>query len=1235
MATQSVPGKLSDATVMAAEPLKFRDVALAVLHFWASLKLTVTLFALAIVLVLIGTLAQTDQDMWEVIERYFATWIAWVNIQVFFPESFFPGQRSIPDWHFLFPGGKLIGLLMVINLLAAHLVRFRIQASGMRLFWGSLVTLLGVGVAWMVIAAGHNKEGLQNEPFFEWQQFYVGLQVLTGVLLLGLVYPLQHLVRHLKQEPRYLELTLLGTGMLSLLGILVWLLMRGEMRPGDEPSLRILWQLLQSTVAAVILTAGCMLVFAKRGGVVAIHAGVGLMMFSEFLVGVTNVEERMTIREGETARYAEDIRTTELAIIDRSPEDFDDVVVIPREKLLDSHRDRETLQHEALPFHVTVVEYFKNSDLVKFTEEDTNPANRGTGMEYVARERRASGGADADGAVDLASAYVKLTDKESGREIGTYLVSLLMTLQDHAEKITVGDKTYDLYLRFRRSYKPYSMKLIDVVREDYYGTDTPRNYASLVQLTDPDKNVDREVKIWMNNPLRYAGETFYQSHYEPGRDGIETTVFQVVRNTGWMIPYVSCMIVMVGMAAHFWGMLLRFLTRRERELFLANAMDESEPGGDQAALSPLDRSAHRPAKARRRRGEKKGESSDAAESEKREWGERWIPVAIALLGLVWLTYRLAPTSTDPRSINLQQFGELPVHFEGRVKPLDSLARNSLRVISNRETFVDAKGERQPAIRWLADVMMDPDAALDHPVVRIDSLEVLQTLGLPRRKGFLYAINEFRDQIDKLEEQVRLAARTDARDLSHYQRKVMELDRRLRVHLMVGAAFRTLPLPDELPTEEQLRSDPQTHGPTLMMVRRAFEMAAESEPELRRMKPPLAIPPPQGDEWQPYAITWMDNYRTRVRNQFSEDGVTEPLDPATESYAALFKAYAAKDGRTFNTELDQYQAALAENPPAGYNHRRVTFESFFNRYSPFFHAQWAYFAAFVLAVLAWMGWSRTLNRASFWLIVLALVVHSFALLARIYISGRPPVTNLYSSAVFIGWGVVISGLFLEALYRMGVGNIIATVGGFTTLIIANFLAGSGETMTALQAVLDTQFWLTTHVVCVTLGYSATFVAGFLGVLYVVMGFCTKKLDSDANRALTRMIYGTVCFALLFSFVGTVLGGLWADDSWGRFWGWDPKENGALIIVLWNALVLHARWDGMVRDRGLAVLAIGGNIATSWSWFGVNELGVGLHSYGFTEGVLFALGIFVLSQLAVIAVGCLPKDLWRSGEQLSQS
>jgi cytochrome c biogenesis factor len=211
----------------------------------------------------------------------------------------------------------------------------------------------------------------------------------------------------------------------------------------------------------------------------------------------------------------------------------------------------------------------------------------------------------------------------------------------------------------------------------------------------------------------------------------------------------------------------------------------------------------------------------------------------------------------------------------------------------------------------------------------------------------------------------------------------------------------------------------------------------------------------------------------------------------------------------------------------------------------------------------------------------------------------------------------------------VGNVIAAVGGFLGLAIAIFgLDDGSDTLGVLQAVLDTQFWLATHVVCITLGYATTFMAGGLGLNYILRGVLTPSLSATTAKEMSRMIYGIICFATFFSFVGTVLGGLWADDSWGRFWGWDPKENGALIIVLWNALVLHARWGGMVKERGLAALAVAGNIVTAWSWFGVNELGVGLHSYGFTEGVLLALGLFIVSQLAIIALAALPKNRWWS-------
>ena len=184
------------------------------------------------------------------------------------------------------------------------------------------------------------------------------------------------------------------------------------------------------------------------------------------------------------------------------------------------------------------------------------------------------------------------------------------------------------------------------------------------------------------------------------------------------------------------------------------------------------------------------------------------------------------------------------------------------------------------------------------------------------------------------------------------------------------------------------------------------------------------------------------------------------------------------------------------------------------------------------------------------------------------------------------------------------------------------------MEMMRAVLDTNFWLATHVVVVTLGYSATFVAGLLAILYVVLGVFTRALTQEMAKSLVKMVYGIVCFAALFSFVGTVLGGIWADQSWGRFWGWDAKENGALMIVLWNALFLHARWGGIARERGLMSLAIAGNIVTAWSWFGVNMLGIGLHSYGFMSAAFTWLMLFVSSQLLLIGFASLPNRFWRS-------
>jgi ABC-type transport system involved in cytochrome c biogenesis permease subunit len=343
------------------------------------------------------------------------------------------------------------------------------------------------------------------------------------------------------------------------------------------------------------------------------------------------------------------------------------------------------------------------------------------------------------------------------------------------------------------------------------------------------------------------------------------------------------------------------------------------------------------------------------------------------------------------------------------------------------------------------------------------------------------------------------------------------------------------------------------------------------------------------------------------------------------YGRLISAYRNGNADEFNKVIQEYNQYLERAFAPEVNRTRLEF--LFNQAQPFLQAMVLYLVVLLFALVSWLKWPKTLGKTALILLLFAFLIHTAGLITRMYLQGRPPVTNLYSSAIFVGWGSVLLCLFLESFYMNGIGSVSASAIGFATLLIAQNLQLDGDTLEMLRAVLDTNVWLATHVVMVTLGYSATFLAGFLGIIYILRGLFTKSFDETTAKSLGRMMYGVVCFATLFSFVGTILGGIWADQAWGRFWGWDPKENGALLIVIWNAIILHARWGGYAREQGIAVLTVFGNIVTSLSWFGVNMLGVGLHSYGFVDQAFGPLLAFIVSQLAIGALGMLPEKYWR--------
>jgi ABC-type transport system involved in cytochrome c biogenesis permease subunit len=374
------------------------------------------------------------------------------------------------------------------------------------------------------------------------------------------------------------------------------------------------------------------------------------------------------------------------------------------------------------------------------------------------------------------------------------------------------------------------------------------------------------------------------------------------------------------------------------------------------------------------------------------------------------------------------------------------------------------------------------------------------------------------------------------------------------------------------------------------------------------------------------LVWTDLHK-RVGEVLPGGSSHESFNTAVGHVTDIFNSWRDVDPQKFNASVAAYHSWLDKAALPHVDISNVRLEAWFNYFDPFNKAIYIYFTIILLVFISWLSFSTATRRSALWLLGLAFVIHTAALWLRIEISGRPPVTNLYSSAIFIGWAVVLAAFGIELFIRNGLGSLVGGSAGAAALMIAHYLAADeGDTLGVMQAVLDTAFWLATHVVCITLGYAATFVAGFLGICYCGVGLVNRirglqPLAASGVRRheqLGRMVYGVLCFALFFSMVGTVLGGLWADDSWGRFWGWDPKENGAMLIVIWNALILHARWDKMIGDFGTSILAMLGNIVTAWSWFGVNELRAGLHTYGFTEGRLAALAAFILIQLLVIAV-----------------
>jgi hypothetical protein len=289
----------------------------------------------------------------------------------------------------------------------------------------------------------------------------------------------------------------------------------------------------------------------RKSGILLVHTGLILLLVGELLTGLWQEEFQLQLKEGEPKNFSESYRFNELAIIDGTDPQFDDVVVVPEARLADGG----SLQVPKLPFRVVIKEYYPNAALgmrSATTGENPSLATAGIGPQITVTPQPLTYKQDER---NWPAAFIELVGAEG--TLGTWLVSPQLAA---AQRFDYGGRTWRLGLRAQRSYQPYTLTLLKFTHDSYSGTDIPKNYSSRLRLATVDGKEDREVLIYMNNPLRYAGLTFYQASFDPSNE--HNTILQVVRNPSWLLPYLSCAMMGLGLVIQFGIHLLGFIGKR-------------------------------------------------------------------------------------------------------------------------------------------------------------------------------------------------------------------------------------------------------------------------------------------------------------------------------------------------------------------------------------------------------------------------------------------------------------------------------------------------------------------------------------------------------------------------------------------------------------------------------------------------------------------------------------------------
>ena len=511
--------------------------------------------------------------------------------------------------------------------------------------------------------------------------------------------------------------------------------------------------------------------------------------------------------------------------------------------------------------------------------------------------------------------------------------------------------------------------------------------------------------------------------------------------------------------------------------------------------------------------------------------------------------------------------EIAIQTGGRTKPLDTFARETARRVMGAKPFGLEGVQGLEPTEWVLAMLATPERWRGEPIVKVTHAGLRKAAGLPDDQDH-YSFEELVSHEGFLAATEKVHAKL---------RQDEEID---PVESELANLYDTLSIMSGIMSGEALRIIPHADDPKATW----YSIADLDKPQV-----------PQAQ---------------RVRALLS----------------ALISAYVAGDRAGVETASAGLASRLAAIAPGVYPAEKdLALEVHYNRAKPFRTAWILYLLGFLALIASFPLASTVVSRVGMALVVGGFVMNAYGMALRTMISGRPPVTNMYETLVFVAWGGVLFALIFEGIYK--VRYFAATAAGLGTLclILADNVPILDGAIAPLVPVLRDNMWLTIHVLTITLGYAAFTLAMGLGHLNLGLYFFAPG-RAALLKSLSLFLYRALQVGTLFLAVGTLLGGVWASYSWGRFWGWDPKETWALIALLGYLAILHGRFVGWIKDFGLAVGSILGYLLVLMAWYGVNfVLGTGLHSYGFGSGGYTYIGGFVLFEIGVITAALLRRRM----------